>query len=50
VTQNISIVSGAARVSNEAATSVRVSAAELARQSAQLDHLVKGFLQNVRVL
>ena len=50
VTQNISIVSDAARASNEAASSVRISAGELAKQSAQLDHLVKGFLDNVRVL
>ncbi len=50
MTQNISIVSDAARASNEAASSVRISAGELAKQSAQLDHLVKGFLDNVRVL
>ncbi|WP_374308830.1 methyl-accepting chemotaxis protein [Dongia sp.] len=50
VTQNISVVSDAARASNEAASSVRVSAGELARQSAELDSLVKGFLDNVRVL
>lgn len=50
VTQNISLVSDAARASNEAATNVRASAGELARQSAQLDHLVKGFLSNVKVL
>jgi hypothetical protein len=29
---------------------VRVSAGEVAKQSAQHDHLVKGFLENVRVL
>jgi methyl-accepting chemotaxis protein len=50
VTQNISLVNDAARASNEAATTVRASAGELARQSAQLDHLVKGFLNNVKVL
>jgi methyl-accepting chemotaxis protein len=50
VTQNISMVSDAARVSTEAATTVRQSAGELARQSAQLDHLVKGFLDGVRAL
>ncbi|WP_374373334.1 methyl-accepting chemotaxis protein [Dongia sp.] len=50
VTQNISVVSDAARASTEAATTVRESAGELARQSAQLDHLVKGFLDGVRAL
>jgi methyl-accepting chemotaxis protein len=50
VTQNISVVSDAARASTEAATTVRESAGELARQSAQLDHLVKGFLDGVRSL
>jgi methyl-accepting chemotaxis protein len=50
VTQNISVVSDAARASNEAASTVRVSAGELARQSAQLDKLVKGFLGDVRAL
>ena len=35
---------------NAAASSVRVSAGELARQSAEHDSLVKGFLDNVRVL
>ncbi|MBK8157479.1 MAG: HAMP domain-containing protein [Rhodospirillaceae bacterium] len=50
VTQNISVVNDAAQASNEAATTVRVSAGALARQSAELDQLVKGFLQNVRVL
>jgi methyl-accepting chemotaxis protein len=50
VTQNISVVSDAARASNEAATSVKHSAGELARQSQQLDHLVKGFLSDVRAL
>lgn len=50
VTQNISLVNDAARASNEAASTVRVSAGELARQSAQLDRLVKGFLGDVRAL
>ncbi|MDY0870334.1 methyl-accepting chemotaxis protein [Dongia rigui] len=50
VTQNISLVNDAARASNEAASTVRVSAGELARQSAQLDKLVKGFLGDVRAL
>ena len=50
VTQNISLVNDAARASTEAATTVRESAGELARQSAQLDQLVKGFLTGVRAL
>jgi methyl-accepting chemotaxis protein len=50
VTQNISLVNDAARASNEAASTVRTSAGELARQSAQLDRLVKGFLGDVRAL
>lgn len=50
VTQNISIVSDAAQASTEAATTVRQSAGELAKQSAQLDNLVKGFLSEVRAL
>lgn len=50
VTQNISLVSDAARASNEAASTVRASAGELARQSAELDSLVKGFLSDVRGL
>ncbi|TDQ80462.1 methyl-accepting chemotaxis protein [Dongia mobilis] len=50
VTQNIAVVSDAARSSSEAAETVRISAGELARQSAQLDHLVKGFLSDVRAL
>lgn len=50
VTRNISVVSDAARASNDAAVTVRASAGALARQSAQLDHLVKGFLSDVRAL
>ncbi|MBI2254020.1 MAG: methyl-accepting chemotaxis protein [Proteobacteria bacterium] len=50
VTQNISLVNDAARASNEAASTVRLSAGQLARQSAQLDKLVKGFLGDVRAL
>ncbi|WP_374383747.1 methyl-accepting chemotaxis protein [Dongia sp.] len=50
VTRNISVVNDAARASNDAAATVRTSAGALAQQSAQLDHLVKGFLSDVRAL